>query len=561
MIDLVSQKRSLTNRVINPVKLAFKLLCQNVTSPVSESLSHASDLEIARFKMPDPETYPDAESFSRDYLLVSYLSKYKGLQTQIDTKEVALSNFAIAESTCRRTNQFLSEHRLTIVDPILHRAQMFVAQVLGNFDIRKLDGRERWGPGAAFDLRRNRAYLDSKFAELPISVTRDALRPFKRAIENDLHWSELILGSFPCGPFSLMPEIFNIVEGSKVVTVDKNAKTDRTIAIEPRGNMFLQKSVGNYLRKRLKRFGVDLDDQGVNQELARDALDLGLATIDLSMASDTICQQLVFELLPFDWAVYLDQIRSRKYTLDQKSFVSFEKFSSMGNGFTFELESLLFYALVKASMENEKSTMSIYGDDIIAPSSDAGTIISTLAYCGFSTNVDKTFIEGPFRESCGRHYFDGRDVTPIYQKEIVNCSQSHIRFANRIMRLATRRNDGDNICPILRPVWQRLYDQVRYGWHPQIPNGTEGDDGYLVLHNDLTRFPKYDRNYGYRWPVFRRQVTSIPANDRALLAYALRLGCVTPSPYGGELASNDERSVSYARATRWIEPSWEFALS
>lgn len=555
----LSTKATGHRRVKDPVKFAFKQLCAGVNSPLAQRLGGLSDLGKSREPMPDPTLYQNASSFADDYLLVSFLSKYKGLNTGINTERAALASFAAAEDRCRIVNARFRHTKPTFVDPLLLRAQRIVQKVLGFPTFSKLDGLERWGPGATSDLRRNRAYLDDKIAKLPLSVTAEALPFFKRAIETDLHWSELILGVFPSGEFSLLPCVFAITQGSRIVTVDKNAKTDRTIAIEPRGNMFLQKSVGNYIRRRLKRFGIDLDNQGRNQDLARQGLELKLATIDLSMASDSMCQLLIYELLPLDWAAYLDKIRSHFYYLGDE-VKRFEKFSSMGNGFTFELESLLFYALAKASMENEESPMSVYGDDIIVPCSDAHTTIMLLSYCGFETNVDKTYVDGPFRESCGKHYFNGVDVTPIYQKELVLDLSSHIRFLNRLIRHAAKRGDGDRICKILSPIWSRLYSDVSNGWHPRIPLGTEGDDGYVVTHGACIRLPKYDRNYGYRWDVIRRRVKSLPANDRALLAYALRLGCVTEAPYGGNVDSLDTEAVDYTRSTRWIEPSWEFAL-
>lgn len=421
-----------STQVRNPVLMSFRHLCRTAGTPLAKDLLSCKNdnLLLTKCKI-DPSDYRSSDDFRVDYLLVSFLSKYKGLKTGIDTKAVALRSFATAEDQCKVTNDRFRSASTSIVDPILHRARLLVSKAVGVFSMDKLDGGERWGPGAAYDLKRSRAYLDTKFAELPISVTHEAAPIFRRCIESDLHWSELILGVFPDGPYSLLDSVLCVVPGSKIVTVDKNAKTDRTIAIEPRGNMFLQKSVGRYFRKRLKRFGVDLDNQGLNQDLAHKAFDLDLATIDLSMASDSISGQLIFELFPFDWACYLDQIRSRRYCIDSK-VNTFEKFSSMGNGFTFELESLIFWALTKASMVDETMPFAIYGDDIILPSSDAGVLISTLAYCGFNTNDDKSFVTGPFRESCGKHYFLGNDVTPIYQKELVDSAVSHRRLCNRL---------------------------------------------------------------------------------------------------------------------------------
>ncbi len=543
------------------VRGVFRHLVNTADTPFARSLDlNVDDHSLLGQLQLDPTSYQDRDVFRKDYLIVSYLSKWTGLSTGIDTEAVALRNFVSAEAICETTNRRLRHKRTTIVDSILHRAQREIARVLGPFDRSRLDGLERWGPGATLDLRRREAYLDTKFTKLPITVTADCLPLLREAIQNDLHWSYVILKDFPCGPYSLLSNVFEVVPGSRIVTVPKNAKTDRTIAIEPTGNMFLQKSVGNFIRSRLKRFGIDLDDQTRNQILAREGQEKSLATIDLSMASDTMSKLLIYELLPLEWALYLDRLRSKSYTLGRETKV-FEKFSSMGNGFTFELESLLFYGLSRAAVESEDAPVAVYGDDIIVPSSDAWPLITALAYCGFSVNVDKTFIDGPFRESCGRHYFDGADVTPIYQKESLSDLQGHIRFVNRLARYAVKHNDGDKIDSWTGEIWAKLYGRVRHQWHPQLPFGAEGDDGYLISHVDNGPKRPYCRNRGYKWQVIVRQVSRIPAADEALLAYALRLGCKTEAPYMGSLPSNDDSAVTYARVARWIEPSWEFALS
>lgn len=132
-----------------------------------------------------------------------------------------------------------------------------------------------------------------------------------------------------------------------------------------------------------------------------------------------------------------------------------------------------------------------------------------------------------------------------------------------------RMNDGDNVNPWVNGAWRRVFELVSGSWRPLIPCGTEGDDGYLVNHNDIKVLPHYDRNYGYKWSVLIRRTKRKPAIERALLAYSLRLnsgkgaGSVFDSPSiptEGFLPSADDNDVTYARVTRRIEPSWEFAL-
>lgn len=512
----------------------------------------------------DVGAYDDPDSFLIDYSLSKFLSKYKGLKTGVDLKAVALTAFRKQEEVNVVTNLRLKRLRHPWhVEPVIHRARAVIAKALGPFSLFRFRGYEDWGPGASTDMNRSRAYLDSKIIEFPIPVTIQARGYLKAAIEEDLHWSFLVLGTMPSGRYSLLKHVFAPCEGSTVVTVPKNAKTDRTIAIEPRGNMFLQKAVGTVLRRILKNNGVDLDSQELNQQLAQRALLEELATIDLSMASDSVTTELIYLLLPVDWAMYLDDLRSKSYKIGtDENFTQFTKFSSMGNGFTFELESLLFWAIAKASCSEDEcnATVSIYGDDIIINQRHAAALISNLEYFGFEVNTSKSYTSGRFFESCGKHYFDGIDVTPFYQKEVVDSESELIRLMNRIARWQTRTATED----ALRGPWLRSWDALLRSlpaWAPRIPLGTEGDDGYLVNHSRLyaQRELRHRKSYGYAWKVIGKQPVSLPADEGALYAYTLRRGVVTETPYNGNLVSRTtkERVVS---ATRWVEPTWEFAL-
>ena len=201
--------------------------------------------------------------------------------------------------------------------------------------------------------------------------------------------------------------------------------------------MYMQKAAGNFIRRRLrKRVGIDLNDQRVNQELARVAWGRGLATIDLSSASDSISTQLVVRLLPVEWYAWLDGLRCKRILIDDH-WHEVEMFSSMGNGFTFELESLLFYALSVASVEAKRGircklshqrpterdgwrTVSVYGDDIIVHRSMYPVLRTVLSYVGFIVNAKKSHTSGPIRESCGKHFYRGLDVTPFYVRRLLS---------------------------------------------------------------------------------------------------------------------------------------------
>jgi hypothetical protein len=211
------------------------------------------------------------------------------------------------------------------------------------------------------------------------------------------------------------------------------------------------------MRRKLRlKCGLDLDDQIPNQEMAcRGSIDGSLATIDLSSASDTVARELVRFLLPHEWFERLDLCRSKVGLLDGE-WLRYEKFSSMGNGYTFELETLIFWSLAVSCvklLELDPFEVRVYGDDIIVPSKAYDYLIEVLTFCGFTANSSKSFREGPFRESCGKDFYDGLEVRPFFQKESLDGVETLFRLANGIRRAANRRVHGLGCDAILRRPW------------------------------------------------------------------------------------------------------------
>jgi hypothetical protein len=93
----------------------------------------------------------------------------------------------------------------------------------------------------------------------------------------------------------------------------------------------------------------------------------------------------------------------------------YAKFSSMGNGATFCIETLLFAAACYAVGSKE---FSVYGDDVIIETELFEAYKALTGFLGFTINEEKSFTSGPFRESCGGDYYDGIDVTPVYIRQL-----------------------------------------------------------------------------------------------------------------------------------------------
>lgn len=395
--------------------------------------------------------------FKHLYVRSQVLKKYqKGTISAKARKATAVAGFLESETVCRETNSRLHDafNRPSAMKywSVLKRARTIVAAVLGRYDIEEHLMSCDFSSGASTELPRSPGSVSKKW-ELGTHVTERAL-PYALAFVRGV---------------GLDDATFRIVDSNKVFTVLKNFEKDRTCAKEPTWNMFLQKGLGNVIRARLNRKGLlHPDAQVTHQVLARQAsIDGRLTTDDLSAASDSIAAGLVELLLPDEWMGPVWDTRSDKGTLPDGTVITYEKISSMGNGYTFELETLLFYALVRAVCGKD-STVSVYGDDLIYPSSYVTEVRELLSFCGFSTNVEKSFASGPFRESCGGHYFRGHDVTPFYLEKLPTNTAEVIELHNSIVSYHSNMPPNQRWLAVAREC-RKLVDRRFWG-----PYGTSG---------------------------------------------------------------------------------------
>lgn len=284
---------------------------------------------------------------------------------------------------------------------------------------------------------------------------------------------------------------FDIVSGSTLTTVPKDSKTNRTTCTEPTLNMFFQLGVKEILVTVLERkFHWDKRCQpDINKVLARvGSIDGSLATVDLKSASDSISVELCKFLLPKPFLDILMFIRSPKTEVNGEIH-DLSMIGTMGNGFTFHLMTLIFSALVKAiyilNGINYKPGVNnaVFGDDIIILTAYVPTLYAALQDAGFVVNLDKSFIAGPFRESCGGDYYHGQDVRGIYIKEINNESDVYTIF-NRL-HFWSLRNDI--------PLYRTLSYVKGLAHFRPVPRHESYGSGFIVTSRELI-CPKYGAN-------------------------------------------------------------------
>ncbi len=440
----------------------------------------------------NPDNYSHSSQFADDYLVTKLLSKYPDFSHEdLDPEKAASLSFFKFEDACRLTNE---KFRLLRLDPFLWDPQMAaifklaqrkIRHVLGIPDLDKISSGFGWGPGATTSASGNLTSAYVKFSKR-LDVTSDSLVMGHCCVNSTPSWVNCLLQTdeFPSVDARILPSAFNVVKGNEIVFVPKNAKTHRIIAKEPHVNSYLQKGFGREIRRLLRvHAGVDLKDQTYNQRLAKSgSLSGDLATIDLQGASDTISQELVRFLLPGSWYGLLDQIRSKHgFLRKENAWFCYHKFSSMGNACTFELESLIFWALCKSCLEinGGEQTCNVYGDDIIVPCMHYEPVVKVLNFAGFSVNESKSFSSGCFRESCGKDYYLGTDVRPIFFKENISNVESLFKLANSIRRYSHRRNFNYGCDRRFLACWQHVLDRIpEHFRNLKIPEGF-GDVGLL----------------------------------------------------------------------------------
>jgi hypothetical protein len=298
------------------------------------------------------------------------------------------------------------------------------------------------GPGASVDASGTTFY--HKVGAGPLSTTSDGLyRYYTGAIvgsrtERAETWRRT-LGA-------------PLVKGSKLSCVPKNTEVSRTICTEPSLNMMFQKGIGSLLEDVLRdSYGILY--RNADEKRLQPAKNVGLAmvgskdgsfaTIDLSSASDSLSLTLIRDLFPRDCVQVLECVRSPSTLLPSGEWIDLHMISSMGNGYTFPLQTLLFSSLVVAVYKTLNipvhlprgscpGNFGVFGDDIICVTEAADLVLSMLGRLGFLPNADKTFVEGPFRESCGADFLNGIDVRPVFVKKM-NQVQDVFKIVNLLM--------------------------------------------------------------------------------------------------------------------------------
>lgn len=386
---------------------------------ISADLQATSDLgPVGLADMPPDASY---KQFASSYLLHSVIKKFIPRDTSIPDA-VAKEKFLASNKKCENwvlpeiddLDSILLGEFSRQIDDFFHPCGVPLVQSM--FDILE---HARTGPGSAIGASGFSFY--AKFFSSRLTTTSAVLYSVYR---DYIEWFPDFCEADDYCRKSLGPA--RIVRSSRVSFAPKTKDCSRMICVEPSLNMYFQLGLGALLESRLRdRFHIDLETQPlINQRLAWEGSKTGrFSTIDLSSASDSISLSMCRAFLPSWFLDLLMLLRSSTTLLDGEP-KTLHMISTMGNGFTFPLQTIIFSCLIRAAYVvaemplHDTENWACFGDDLICESSCFRYVSRLLSLLGFEANSAKTFSQGPFRESCGADFFRGQPVRPAFIKKL-----------------------------------------------------------------------------------------------------------------------------------------------
>jgi len=191
----------------------------------------------------------------------------------------------------------------------------------------------------------------------------------------------------------------------------------------------------------------------------------------------------------------------------------------MGNGFTFELETLIFYAIAKAACiqsgaKTGYNSLSVYGDDVIIPSAAVSKYLTCFEAVGFEVNMSKSFFAGPFRESCGEDFFNGTDVRPVFVRDELSPLQLYTLHNQLVV---------SGISLLLPTLHNAILVLLRSKFKTELNFGPwNGSDGHLIDLTYCELCPFYTYQYKTTYAPLEKDVHEKLSALRLKISKALR---------------------------------------
>jgi len=258
-----------------------------------------------------------------------------------------------------------------------------------------------------------------------------------------------------------------IPDYNHLLIVPKDYKTGRTICVESVWRTTMGYCMAEPMTRRLNRLdtysslhartrnengdweylpvgGAYYNYQRGNQLMAllgsrHSQVDINVATMDCSMASDSVTQKVCQDILPYNIYQWGEKCRSPYIDIGTgKKLREAITWMTMGHPMTYPVESVIFFCAavlatcitrhIDVDMLKPKNKLldlpwsdpyftviQTVGDDVTLASDCVEAFTFILQTLGFIVNSDKSYWgSANYRESCGKEYYCGTDVTGLY---------------------------------------------------------------------------------------------------------------------------------------------------
>lgn len=478
------------------------------------ALTMREDLGLGHQYFGDPRLWSmaytplDGLRFKRHYQLAELFKKYtfeKDVYTPADVLAMSVKKFMDNQERLASFSPNLDP----LVKEIVFRAKGWIDRLLGDYDLEEHLEACYWPKKASVGVPQRKATLENRW-KTDITGSAYHIDWFKRCY---LPWFNQPRA---------FTESLNVREIGylSAVLVDKTFKSKRMIVPNSSIGGLYSNGLGAVMTNRLRSGGYDLRVLPERHKLyARKAsIDGQTATVDQTMASDNITTWLVQLCYPMRWARVLLNGRIGWLQVENE-LIDSPTMSTMGIGFTFPLQMVLFLGLTHACRDYHEElygkiatdrTISCFGDDLICPVVLKNMVEHVFLSLGLLFNADKSYWQGPFRESCGGDYFHGLDVRPAYVPQGGTCMSdaSYESWLYRTFNALIRRWDRDELESTVRLLLDEL-KTVRD--KPLVVPGSYGDDAGLKV--DLAfaeeqgcRTPHRDMHGTYTFNYLRKKV-------------------------------------------------------
>jgi len=454
------------------------------------------------------------------------------LEPTSEQREVATEQFLETDLAIDVWDQHFEGYTLKLVPNsfLFREARQLISRVIHKADWSEITPSH--GPGAVFPPRLPRE--KSRFTSVYTSIQQ--VYPYDQYFCGipSFWWDVMVAND------NKMQELNSIV--CNLVMVPKDSRGPRLICVHPCESIWIQQGLRQVLESSISKDpltskAINLRNQSINgQKALESSSDRRFVTLDLKEASDRISLKLV-QYLFGSASAFFESCRATDVVLPDGRVHRLRKFAPMGNCLTFPVQSLVFWAIVRASIRSHYgincSEIYVFGDDIIYPSKYHLGALLGLITAGVIPNMNKTFRHGFFRESCGVEAFRGVDITPFRMKVAGLKSYSD---AVSLCSLAKRlRIAGYQRCA------SRIYARVRCALgtlHLSNNPDTQGIYEYVLSSREVFLFEgsmRFNRDL-QRWET-RHSLLS-PSKDKGkfddwyhLQDSLIRLGTLSPGFY------------------------------